>query len=630
MEEKKIQEPRKSQEPKKRVSFAAETKIKYLYADDTSKSSSPVTILNIPDEGDLSMNMTCDYTPLVVEQMERLEREEEESSNKNVLPVIVYNEQEKEELKAFNEKITSNIFEISVEDIINENILDKDKTTIGLQEDENSKNKILDETKAMDEIKAMDETKVMDNKKEEIINTVDLRKFIPEAKKEKINLPDFLTKHGIRFLDDLVIINSRRETLSKSRNSVNESQIKFYDLVIQERINYFNMFSSDIGKWMEEDGKINKRLEEEFEMRGSLLDTEGVDLNQLLRSLKAMCRTKAKIKWYEIRKNKEIGLKEIIFNNKLKIESEYNTIKKKREELNEIYLKNKAEFEKLSEEVGKMEIEISKSDPSHVKKVDVLNKSIEEQDQVLESIKNELRDLMDTESTKIIEEQSLKKQISVLKEEINFHEKAIKRKNITEAEVEKIKREYKAFCSIFKYELVKLDRTFFEFHFLDYKIGINFEVPEIEKGCNEQENLTGNISLIIKSIDISSTKESDIVFEFGILAIKNAEIIHSPLKQGIRHIIETLGMVNAISKELKLISKKYETTNIIKENKLVIGAEIQKDENSTTIIMIYDIYFNFRYLIGPDKEYDVPVSYGKMIYAINTVSYNEYSNQMYN
>lgn len=131
-----------------------------------------------------------------------------------------------------------------------------------------------------------------------LMNTVDLRTMIPREDNNNFNINETLASIGIRFLDDLILKQTRRSTINKSKNAVKELYV-YYKFYFEERIAFFSSFLSFIEEKMRENELLLKDREKEMRVE----DFVGI---KNAKGLKTECRNRIKIKWHEMRRAREV------------------------------------------------------------------------------------------------------------------------------------------------------------------------------------------------------------------------------------------------------------------------------------------------------------------------------------
>ncbi|TBT98612.1 putative Spc7 kinetochore protein, partial [Hamiltosporidium magnivora] len=589
-------ERKESQEKRKRVSFAPEASINF-YANEVqqnTKSTSSNEDLSILNENEESLSLTCAAIPTSDDGYNFYSKIEEEKENKNFEEK--FNEEGNfMEIKSSFEKIGENNDELNksiekiVDDAIRYNIPLNEINIFG-----ESIEKIIEKEKM---IEKEDQEDLKMNTKDfsflnnnfmtetinmrEIIDTQDLRKFIPENKNEKINFNDLLVSHGIRFLDKMIYNRGRRSTISKSKNVVTPNLKNYYKFFKINQINFYENFIFDLERLNEEQEKTNENLENEFKIKGSLLEDE--DKDKHLKMLKSVCRSTAKVKWYEIRKKYALEFYEKIINEKNFLSEKLNRFKRE----NDNYLSKinsiKEKIEKMEFENNNLQKKIEKYSKTDILEVTNLQNTIKEQNMVHERIKKNLEGLEENMTMKRNKYLSLESQVCILRKEVEEISTRIKSMNITEQQMLEVRDSFKIFSKIFNIQIIKLNSYFFQFeigffefyfYFSTEKENIFLKEINIHLKKNEKSYKSNTIPLIYQFFTEKTKKNLQNFNSFNeILNLKNKNKNTNWIEE-IRNSFLFSYKIKNICKEILQIESHFEINSKITDNKLFIDVEV--------------------------------------------------------
>ncbi|KAH9385663.1 uncharacterized protein NEMAJ01_0559 [Nematocida major] len=126
-----------------------------------------------------------------------------------------------------------------------------------------------------------------------------LSKYKTEKREETKKIREILAETGIRFLDNLSL-GSRRETLSKIRNKVEEGSLIYYREFLHRRIEMQNALSARLSGEIEKTREETEAVEREVDCTG----LASIDRNTLLsklRQMKSDARKEGKSHWHRKR-----------------------------------------------------------------------------------------------------------------------------------------------------------------------------------------------------------------------------------------------------------------------------------------------------------------------------------------
>ncbi|ADM12033.2 uncharacterized protein Eint_081010 [Encephalitozoon intestinalis ATCC 50506] len=466
---------------KKRVSFAPEPQVMYIYPEEENKSNKAVDS-GMMSEDEISVELTVDHLR---------GRKTEDGGDGEFLNAELKDLMEDSEV-GYGAMGDNSGKEDEVEK-------EKCKENYGVEEGEIKEVKDDEECKeggaensetgwregpCRNEQEEFEDT-LMSNETvnvEEIINTQDLRKIIPQVRKEMVNVSELLVSKGIRFLDSLVVSNTRRDTMSKSRNEVHPRQERFYESFLEPRTRFFLEFSSDLEDRMLRQEKVNEELEREFRIAGTVF--ESPDASSLLRALKTECRMKSKIEWYELRKEKEVEFNREVTDRRNRLAEEYNHLGGCLKETSEKVEESKRRNEEMEEQIRRIKNRLGMDGDGRHQKISELRALMSKQEGTIESGRKEVKRLEEERTRKQAERRVLKEALEKMEMEIRDLEEVLKTQNITEGDVKEIRQEFRTLCAAFGMELMKVDTSEVRLRILEYNLKINlgagFVIESIE------------------------------------------------------------------------------------------------------------------------------------------------------
>ncbi|EQB61972.1 hypothetical protein NAPIS_ORF00442 [Vairimorpha apis BRL 01] len=351
---------------------------------------------------------------------------------------------------------------------------------------------------------------------DELVNTQCIKKMVNPKLIPTVNLNEILMDIGIRFLDDIVVSSTRRETLSKSRKDIDPSLINYYKFFLTHRISFFDTFSEYIKDNLLKLQESIKNIELNFSIKGTLLET---DDKSNLRSLKTDCRNRATVSWYDIRAKKELEFNEMIIdkrneliyifnekeieldklvNKKRDMEETFNDLELKLNNLNSV--KNEIncgrKFNELSYKLEGLENEQNNENlfnknnkgqlPTDIQQtlynketnemelsIKQLNEDISDHEKVLESYRLESNKLQEQYNTKKMKEEVQERKEIELKNEIQELEKQFKNTTVSEHDLNRIRTEYEKTVTLLGLNFIEYNSEIINLEFLNilyYKI----------------------------------------------------------------------------------------------------------------------------------------------------------------
>lgn len=576
-------EKKESQEPKKRVSWGT-TDIKYFYAVDEKPKENVGEHSPSFGNGDV-LDSTLDYS---------------EAANETASPYFLTAE-EKNMQQELDRDFDKNLFEMNMASILEEgketsefrSIADifenKEASERALAEMENYKNKsdvsLKEEVPSVCEEKpgvkkemvsieveqlelggrngwadgqvakhSLDAVLSEGMNEEEIISTVDVKKMIGEPR-EDIKVSEELAKHGVRFYYQMAISNKRRDTMSKLTSSPAPNLLLYYRNFLNEKIEYFNEFTGFLEQKMSEEDENIKMQEQFIDLR--VFKEPGI--SSKLKNLKQVCRTKAKVKWYEIRKARELGLNSKISNNKNKMIEDFNGLNVRNtqvlESINQAKEKRQALERTLAGLRAKLGTDIGDQSPEHLRKI------IEEKKLVIESCRKELGELEDNEKMVKTEFESLSGQKGRLWDEIRALESSIKNKCIGESELRKVKSDYESLVSVFDFEVLDLKQDLFKVRVGDYICSFSVK--------------PGNIILVTNFL--LEVRDVPNKFIYSLL-LTSIDFRNKALFECIKRVMQTCIFVRSLVKDIRAVEGGYNVSVSEEEGIVKVHVNISETE----------------------------------------------------
>lgn len=310
----------------------------------------------------------------------------------------------------------------------------------------------------------------------DLINTIDVRKMIGDDLKEEENV-DFemeIARHGIRFYDNFETKN-KRMTVNVFEKEMEPSMFLFYENYLKEELEYYNKFTMDLLEMIDKYREKPKLDVNSFKEKATVSN---------LKKLKQVCRIKATIDWYQLRRAKEAEFTSLVANNRNKMNEKWAELHENNRRVTDQMNYLEEEVKTYSEIIKKLRINMSGEIKNS--KSDLL-RMITEQNQVIGSCKKELGEMCKIENELNIENMILEKEKNTLKEEINDLEKIVVERGRGEEDYKKSKRELENLQSVFKTKIIKLCSNFMKiqigsfiisFYFNDMVIDFTYEITD--------------------------------------------------------------------------------------------------------------------------------------------------------
>lgn len=603
---------KESQEPKKRVSWGS-TDIKYFYPAD-EKQPAHTDNINVAFEYEDGVENTLDYNNV---------------SSESVSPYFAHGD-EKEIQSELDRDFDKNLFDMNLASILEEgqdtsnfrDIVDafESKAADGKEGFENVDNVAGVEEKrdarrksvarsihASDEFAgvlgrdsvalAVEARERETINVEEIINTVDVRKMVGEVK-EEMRLNEELAKHGVRFYYQAAVGSTKRDTVSKSAKKPIPNLLRYYKAFSAEKIEYFVEFSSFLEqKMLEEDENI--KTQEQF-IDFAIFKEPGIGVK--LKALKQICRTKAKIRWYEIRKMRELGLNSRITNNKNKLIEEFNTLTLRSGEIDERVVEMRERRRDLETRLrdlkARLDVGAVEQSSEH------LDRMISEQRLVIESCKRELGDLTTVDRDARAEFEDLSQQRRSIEEEIGKLEMSIKNKCVGESELDAAKKAYENLEAAFDVEMLSVRQDVLRLRIGEYVCSFDVE--------------PGNVILVTgSSISVRDTAKR-FIYE---LLIKPIDLKNDKLIDAIKKIIRTNALASSLIRDIGRVEERHEAAVSEVDGVLSVRINVMGPEGGRGVLLDFRIksMSDVTVLFRDAAIRDLP-EYGFVSYYVDKVS----------
>lgn len=449
---------------------------------------------------------------------------------------------------------------------------------------------------------------------DELVNTQCIKKMVNPKLIPTVNLNEILMDIGIRFLDDIVVSSTRRETLSKSRKDIDPSLINYYKFFLTHRISFFDTFSEYIKDNLLKLQESIKNIELNFSIKGTLLET---DDKSNLRSLKTDCRNRATVSWYDIRAKKELEFNEMIIdkrneliyifnekeieldklvNKKRDMEETFNDLELKLNNLNSV--KNEIncgrKFNELSYNLEGLENEQNNENlfnknnkgqlPTDIQQtlynkesnemelsIKQLNEDISDHEKVLESYRLELNKLQEQYNTKKMKEEVQERKEIELKNEIQELEKQFKNTTVSEHDLNRIRTEYEKTVTLLGLNFIEYNSEIINLEFLNIYI-IKLTKDNLQIDCKNTNDICQYSKYICQGM--SSLKE----------------------------IIYKLSLLHEFYTELQLINNFISSNSYMQNDKLIIKLGFNDIKSMQEQNFVVEINKNLEVVIKKEEE----------------------------
>ncbi|WUR03999.1 uncharacterized protein VNE69_07068 [Vairimorpha necatrix] len=404
---------------------------------------------------------------------------------------------------------------------------------------------------------------------DELVNTQYIRKIVPQEQVVQININELLIEHGIRFLDDIVVSSTRRDTLSKSKKEVDPKNLIYYEHFLSHRIKFFEDFSEYLKNELISLSEQLKEIEMNFNIKNTLLEKED---KSKLRSLKTDCRNRANVSWYELRAKKELEFNELICKIKNDLNNEFN--------------KKETEYEQIRKDLEDTELNIKlinekiQNINSHEilnvtnQSIDKLQQDILNHEEVLEDYLAEYEKLRIDVNNKKINEESNELKYKNLQDEISELEKQFRTVSVNENDLNEVKNEYEKLTSILGLEILEFKNDKIKIKFLNFEIILTREDFKME--------------------NVVFLGSKSIIHEYGVLVSKNYF--------DFLEVINLLNIINEIYKEIQYILVNNSVDIFIENEELRISISAHDLSNFKNFSIKINIKSNLEMKIEKDNE----------------------------
>lgn len=530
--------------PAKRVSFAPEPQINYIYQDESTAtktssffSDAPMDITTeLPDLKNLNLFAVEEFEESCSAKKEARRQSIAPGSTKrmslNPLDCISFNYEPENVNNEESSFERSADFNNSNGSIINDLELEQE-STISLEKSKGS-NPFWSASIASKARPSLDGS--FDNQGtinssfgvDELVNTIDLRKIIPQKANENHDISEFLASQGIRFLDETVIDGMKRDTLSKSRNVIDPSLVVYYTFSLKERIDFLFNFSNFLIDKM-------KDLQQEIDSVKDTIDISSINKDNLKR-IRNDSRNKSKIDWYSLRKIYEIQFNKKILENRNKVADMLELLKNDNKKTQDAIAIKTSSVDSLKHQIKELEKVVSKADKQSIKKTENFTEMIEERRKVLVSAKTELESKNQALEAQVNEESGIQKRIVKLQTEIGNLKKNLSIKNVGENQLEDLKKLTDRYVTIYGFNIIKST-----IHSLAFEIG--------SISISLDYNSTGEVTRFS-----TQNTTDDPFMEFACSVINNLAV--TKLNDFIRKCSELYILVQSIKKEISILKEK--------------------------------------------------------------------------
>lgn len=479
--------------PSRRVSFAPEPEINYLYQDESTVTKTSSFYSDSPMDITTELEDLKNLNLFTIEENEKFFRENQEIKRQSITPGSIKRmslnplENFHFEYEMDSQKIEETSFD-QTNDLNNTNSLIRDEPATS--KIEKSKIHSIFWSSTINSTKpSLDES--FENQGninssfgvDELVNTIDLKKIIPQKSSETSDITEFLASQGIRFLDETAIDGMKRDTLSKSRNVVDPSLLIYYEYSLKERIDFFFNFSNFLIDKM-------KDLQREIDLAKANIDIKSINKDNLKR-IRNDSRNKSKIDWYSLRKIYEIQFNRKILENRNKVSDNLASITRENQITEDLILKKTDSIHSLKAQVEELQNVVSRIDKQSIQRTESFRDIIDEKKNVLLIAKKDLDDKrLELEAQKI-EENSIQKRIGKLQSEITNLRKNLSIRNVTESQLDEITKMIERYSKYYKFKLLKMDyhSVIFEIDglIISAEYNSNLEITRFNTQCQSKD-----------------------------------------------------------------------------------------------------------------------------------------------
>lgn len=311
---------------------------------------------------------------------------------------------------------------------------------------------------------------------EELVNTVDLKNMVAYDKREKPELNAFLASIGIRFLDDSIGSATRRDTLSKSHNEVDPALEYYYRYSVKPKIDYLNTFSNFLSQ------RLSEMLPEIAKIQA---DIDTAPLNKdLLKKIRNESRNKSKIDWYLLRKANEMQFNRQVLSNKNRLQEILIGKKREHERLEGLISEKIQETEALKRGNAALHTQLSSANPAEFNEASKLQHMVVESRALLASLRVDVECARKKAEESMLEESVLSKSIARLKTTNENLKKNIMVKGTTEVGLEEVKKRFLRICNFYRLKIVKISTYSMVVAIFGHNLSIDLDGELNATGCS--------------------------------------------------------------------------------------------------------------------------------------------------
>lgn len=385
---------------------------------------------------------------------------------------------------------------------------------------------------------------------EELVNTIDLRKIIPQEHKESKSVNEFLSSQGIRFLDEAVIDGMKRDTLSKSRNIVDPAMENYYKFSLRERIDFLYGFSGYLIDKM-------KDLQRDIDEVQGKIDVDCLNKENLKR-IRNESRNKSKIDWYGLRKIYEIQFNKRIMENKSKVLELLDNNKKENSRIRDLISQKSKAVEELKGKIASLKERVMQNDENKIQETEKLQSMIRDRKKVLEATRSEYDNMSLAYEAQKKEEVLIEKRLEKLKLETESLKKNLAIKNINEHQLEEIKRQIQRYRTAFNLKVLKLAKHEAIFDLYGSQLHV-----EMSSSCD-----VSKFSVVLKEVD-----------PFYEIAKPNSEFKGKKLSELVRGTLARFALASSIKKEVSILKEKIKVESFCHNNVLYLRLHLDMGRN---------------------------------------------------
>ena len=423
---------------------------------------------------------------------------------------------------------------------------------------------------------------------EELINTVDLKAMLPQAKTERKDLDEFLSSLGIRFLDDAMIDTMRRDTLSKSRNVVDPSLVYYYRYSLKDRIEYFHSFSAFLGEKM-------RNLQTAITEAQNNVDFEILNKENLKR-IRNESRNRARVDWYTLRRINELQFNKKIIQNKQILVENKERLKRNNLKYTHDIKEKEANIGIIEGKINEIRERLARRRPELVQEAEQLQRMIVEQKALYESVYEEHEAILRRAEERNSQIERVDLKIKKLRDEIEGLKKNLITRNISETMLEEIKREVKRYALLFDLKITNISEGSIQLCLTGCSLSLNFNIETVVTDCS------------LKVVDSDSP----------VKLISSSACLGYKLRMALRNFMTLFSAAKSLEKEINRLKSQLKVEWFIFNNVLRIRYYVSSSNEFVDLIVDekYDVYrentksFNFiedpakfqQYLLGYQNE----------------------------